>query len=79
MTKYMVAITEVVEYLVPVTARNEEVAAEIAERKIERTRNRDQWCVSVRARECEGVNLAGADELRTSSTAFVKLRHSADL
>ena len=56
--KYMVAITEIVEYLVPVTAPNEERAAEIAENKIVRTRNRDKWCVSVRARECEGVNYA---------------------
>lgn len=58
MTKYMVAITEIVEYLVPVTAPNEERAGEIAERKIINTRDRDQWCVNVRAREVDGVSAA---------------------
>ncbi len=58
MPKYMVAVTEIVEYLVPVRAKDEEAAAEIAERKITNTRNRDQWCVNIKAREVEGVNPA---------------------
>lgn len=55
--KYVVAITEIVEYLVPVTARSEADAERLAMNKIVMTRNRDQWCVAVRARECEGINL----------------------
>lgn len=56
--KYMVAITEIVEYLVPVTARDEDAAGEIALNKIVRTRNRDKWCVGVNARDVDGVNPA---------------------
>ena len=57
MPRYMVAITEVVEYLVPVRAVNEKEAERIGEAKLVRTRNRDGWCVSVQAREVDGVNI----------------------
>lgn len=58
MTKYMVAITEIVEYLVPVEAPNEERAGEIAEQLITDSADRDKWCCDVRAREIEGVELS---------------------
>lgn len=72
--KYMVAVTEIVEYLVPVTAKNEEDAGELALEKIINTRNRDKWCVGVRARDVDGVNVQTSSKLRRGS-----LRHSADL
>lgn len=80
MPRYLVAITEIVEYLVPVTAKGEAEAEIKGINKIVRTRNRDQWCVGVQARECEGVN--SDDSPRVSSPRKAKkglLRHSADL
>lgn len=66
MPKYMVAVTEIVEYLVPVTAPDEEQAAEIGERKIEQTRNRDKWCVGVQAREVDGVEIVSKPRVSTA-------------
>lgn len=78
--KYMVAITEIVEYLVPVTAPDEESAGGIALDKIINTRDRDKWCVGVQARDIDGV--MPNDAPAVSSSRKIKrgtLRHSADL
>lgn len=56
--KYLVAVTEIVEYLVPVTARDEDAAGELALDKIINTRNRDKWVSGVNARDVDGVNAA---------------------
>lgn len=56
MPKYTVAITEIVEYLVPVTADDEDAAGEIGLDKLINTRNRDKWCTDVTARDIDGVN-----------------------
>lgn len=56
--RYMVAVTEIVEYLVPIEADNEEDAAEMGEAAVCEAGDRDKWCVGVRARECDGVNVA---------------------
>lgn len=55
MPAYLVTITEIVVYQVPVTADNEDQAGEKAEAKIINTRNRDKWCSEVRNREVDGV------------------------
>lgn len=57
MPHYTVAITEIIEYLVPVEADNEEQAAELGEKLLTDSADRDKWVVNCRARECEGVNL----------------------
>ena len=56
MAKYTVAITEVVEYLVPVEAESEEAAEEAGMQMLVDSDNPDQWFVAVTARECDGVN-----------------------
>lgn len=72
MARYTVAITEIVEYLVPVTARSEADAERIGLNKIVMTRNRDQWCVNLRAREVDGVN--SDDQPRSSTPLYRKKR-----
>lgn len=62
MPKYMVAVVEIVEYLVPVESNSEDNAAEIAVAAVTETADRDKWCVAVRERECEGVNAAGQED-----------------
>lgn len=58
MPKYTVAITEIAEYLVPITARNEMEADREAMDKFLRTSfdGRGKWKVAVRACEVDGVN-----------------------
>ena len=79
---YQVAIAEIVEYLVPITARNEMDADRAAMQKFLRTsfEGRVRWRVAVRACEVDGVN--SDDAPRVSSSRKMKrgaLRHSADL
>lgn len=76
MPKYTVAITEIVEYLVPVTALSELDADRAAMGKFTRTSfaQRVKWQVAVRACEVEGVNPVSESKPRRGV-----LRHSADL
>lgn len=56
MTKYTVAITETIEYLVPVDVANEEIAEQTGLEIIISSADRDKYVVDCRVRECEGVN-----------------------
>lgn len=58
MPKFNVAMTEVVEYLIPVEAADEAEAEEKARLTYTNSTREaaDDWFVCVRARECEGVN-----------------------
>jgi hypothetical protein len=56
MPKYQVAVTEVVQYLVPVEASDLESAEQVAINKIVNAADRDKWFVDCHARECDGVN-----------------------
>jgi Cu/Ag efflux pump CusA len=56
MAKYTVAVTETIEYLVPVEGDNEEIAEQSGLDRIVDTADRNKWFVACRAREVEGVN-----------------------
>lgn len=56
MNKYTVAITEIVEYLVPVDATSPQAAEEIGMQMLIDHADRDKWCVAVTERDVEGVN-----------------------
>ena len=58
MPRYMVEMTEIVHYSVPVRAKDADAAEQIAERKLIRTRNRDQWCTDVSERDVDNVGIA---------------------
>ena len=62
MPKYTVAVTEVIQYLVPVEADNEEDAEEMGIDLIIEAADRDQYFVACTARDCDGVNLVEEDE-----------------
>lgn len=56
MPTFMVAVTEIIEYLVPVEAPDAESAEQVGIAKIVDAENRDKYFVSCHARDCDGVN-----------------------
>ncbi len=57
MPKYNVAITEVLEYLVPIEAENASAAERVAEKAFNDAADRwEKFGVALRLREIEGVN-----------------------
>jgi hypothetical protein len=58
MPRYTVAITEIVEYLVPVEAADEADAKEAANEILLQSEDANEFFVAVRVREVEGVNEA---------------------
>jgi hypothetical protein len=68
----MVAITEIVEYLVPVEANDEELAARIGEERIQTGADRDRYCVGIQARECDGCNEVAEFEVLEPCTAAAR-------
>lgn len=58
MKKYTVAITEIIEYLVPVEAANEQEAESAGLAKFMHSGDPNEYAVSIQSREVEGVNEA---------------------